>query len=219
MSIARDELLIHRVLNGEAGRADWVELELIAESDPEVWARLAQSLRAETLLRSALDHELAVADAVEIPREVAVADLAEARVTRRATGWLGWAAAALVLVVWGVLSWTDEMREPAPGAGDLARGVSEGESTTSDLEDVPFENLLERYVASGRESGRVLGELPRMVMETRNVPGQDALEVYYVRPLVERMTVDEFYRTVSDEHGNPSRVRIPYRQVLGGGSL
>lgn len=216
MSIARDELLIHRVLNGEAGRADWVELELIAQSDPEVWARLAQSLRAESLLRAALERELAVADAVEIPREVAVADFAEMPTARRARAWLGWAAAALVLVVWGMVSWTDERRERAPGAGDLVGGVAE---STPGAEALPIENLLERYVESGRESGRVLGELPRMVMETRNVPGQDALEVYYVRPLVERMTVDEFYRTVSDEHGNPSRVRIPYRQVLGGGSL
>lgn len=247
MNIARDEVLIHRVLEGEAGRADWAELELIAEGDRDVWARLARSLQVESLLRSALDCEVAVADSIELPelapRESETAGSGapfpsdaghgsagvypseapelERKVARRAAlASVGWAAALVFCFLWGWNVWSPV--SPDAGFGlDGSQGEAGLSSSAQVVEPNPLssEELFQQYVRAGQETGRVVTQLPRMVMDTRTAPAGNAVEVLYLRPVVERMTVDEFYRTASDEHGNAVRMKVPFRQLRRGGSL
>ncbi|MFQ5654126.1 MAG: hypothetical protein ACE5GW_05275 [Planctomycetota bacterium] len=201
MQATQEELLLSRVVDGRAGRADWAELELVGRADPAVWRRLGQALRCEATLRGSLDDALGAAESVELPgRRAAVAP----RSSRGLIGALGWIAALLCLSLWG---WS---LHRAPAASRAPVPLQPREPVTALSADAALEN----YLTIGREEGRILGELPAVIVETRPAGDGDALQVFYLRRLIERATVDEIYELGADEAGIPTRIPVPLTRFI-----
>jgi len=197
----REDILVGRVSDGEASPHDWAELESIARRDAGVWQRLALAQRAHARLERAVEDRIAIAELVDAPRRVH-GDHAGVFTTRwRAYG--GWAAAAVV-----ALAWFATVRQHGPGAGPQS---PIGTVQTAQLIPAPAPNadeLFSKYLDAGKATGRVVGEMPLMMVDARpsTEPGrEDAQVVYYIRPVLEQVTTTDMRlgRVSSDEHGRP----------------
>jgi hypothetical protein len=207
----RRDLLISKMIDGEAGEADWSAFRALAEAEPAVWGELARTQRHHEALSLLVDEVSSIADGVEIPRGELLTP-AE-RFDRRmgaVRAWGGWAAAAAVVLVWftGLPAPTGQS---APSRAGLPSWVDPSEQTP--------EWALARYLDSGQRTGRVVGEVPeRVVLDTRPAPG--GVEVLYLRQFVEREFVgqDRVYRLGRDEFGQrtllpqstPAPARVSY---------
>lgn len=201
-SCSDHEVLISRVIDGEASSADWQSLRAMAERDPGVWTELEQTQDAHQSLCVGLENVCRVVEAVDLP-DSHPEQLVSGRLAK-VGAWGGWLAAATLLLAWTV---------GMPLSGD-------GHSATSSIGpnlgpeyvrvDTP-EDALRAYVDRGRDAGSVVGLVadPRIV-ETRPLPDGSGMEVLYVREILERRLVDQVYRLGKDEAGNirPVQVRI-----------
>jgi len=192
--IDREDLLIHRSIDGSAGVGDWAELELLARRDPEVWRRLALAMRGELVLRragAAIEERLSalpLGAAAGAPRRAALL-----------VGSLGWAAALLVGFLW---------------AGSPFLGISpepeEPESTASAGADAAWAN----YLAQGLAEGRVVRELAPWMLEARPSADGASLEVLFVRRTIERATVDEVHEVCEDDAGRFTSHPVPVVRLV-----
>ncbi|MFM9957467.1 MAG: hypothetical protein ACKVZJ_05295 [Phycisphaerales bacterium] len=204
---SREDILVGRVVDSEAGPADWAELELIAKSDPALWQRLAQAQRAHARLERAVEDEIAVAELVELPPPISVV----ASFRSRWQTWGGWAVAAAIALVWlGAGNGPAFVRGNLPGSQP---GANIG-NTAGLLTNAAPEELLQGYLDRGRQNNLVLSQGPLQLINARELgPGQGK-EVIYIRPIVERMIVTDFraLRVTQDETGRSQEVpaeRLP----------
>ncbi len=210
--VERDELLISRVVDNDATTADWAELELLAQRDADVWRRLAGAIKSEAVVRVVLAQEVSVADGVDLPLEEPIpaplSPVSKSLVARWNSA-VGWAAAILFAVLWivGVGQQSKLASNPvAPGHNDMPAELS-------------ADDALIQYFDAGMREGRLVGELPRLVVETRPLPDQEAVEIVYLRRLLERRTVDEFYDIDHTETGMPVATPVTFDHVSRRGSL
>lgn len=215
MDVERDELLISRVVDNEATKADWAELELLAQSGADVWSRLAAAIKAEATMRNVLDRELAVADGVDLPTDtpqVARRRLSRSTSGRRWSATLGWVAALLIAALWQA----DVGSSPELVDGDHA---ASGSTAQLVADEITADDALIRYYDLGVREGRLVGELPRLVVESRPLPDQEAVEIIYMRRLIERRTVDKFYEVDRTEAGIPVATPVTFDHVSRRGSI
>jgi hypothetical protein len=206
MEQERDQLLMSRVVDGDATTDEWDELTVLAERDPDVWAQLAHTLRDNAGFARAVNAEVAAADAVPLPspERARAAMTIEPRVDPFAhvSRWSGWAVAALVGIAW--LAWIfnagDAARRPEPPA-------------TGSLAGLPAADLLQAYLDRGRQEELVVGEVPdRILIDTRPTETSGGYEVLYLRQIIERRVVPDLYRVQGqDERGQPILVRFEGR--------
>lgn len=200
-AIAREEVLIGRVTDAEASPSDWAELEVIAVRDPAVWQRLAQAQRAHARLESAVEDRIALSELVDIPRGT----MGSVRVfTVRWREYAGWAAAAVVALTWfGIGRNSASTSAPVHGGNEMQAGLFPVVS-----KPISFDDARAQYVKTGRESGRVLMELPSIYVDASKVPHADTKAFYVVRPFLERVeaTDGQLWRVSADEHGRPMYV-------------
>ncbi len=197
MSESREDILIGRVTDGEATAADWAEIEAIASADAGLWTRLAGAQRAHAALAAAIDDELTVAELVGLPDAAAMARAGDegARSMQhpsvRWRAYSGWAAAAVLALAWaGAGTWGTNrgVRGVTGGAGDIAATLAP-------------DALLQKYVDKGRADGRVLMELPLVMVESGPAPDGKGTQVVYLRRLLEQTTVSGVYEVGRDETG------------------
>lgn len=184
----REDILIGRVVDGEASPSDWGELEHLARGDTGLWQRLAQSQRAHARLERAVEDRIAVAELIELPEPPGV--LASFRA--RWQSWSGWAAAAAVAI-----AWLGAGRGPAMNAptGPASQGAA--------IAGLSLDDALQQYIERGRRDGRVLREMPAQYVDSRDLGQGKGREVIFVRQILERMPVTDVHvaRVVKDEHG------------------
>ncbi|MEQ8768925.1 MAG: hypothetical protein RIB60_00295 [Phycisphaerales bacterium] len=197
--LARD-VLITRVVDGEASSADWKTLAGLAATDQRVWAELAEQQQAHDELCRAVEIATAPADSVELSDlddHLSAPNSMERRL--RAVGtWGGWAAAAAV-----ALLWTTGLNPTEPMAGDMGE-----QAGLVRIGDSP-EDAFDRYLAAGRADGTVVAEIPDRVVRSVRPLESGQVEVTYVRQVIERRTVDETYRRAMDEFGRTVEVPVP----------
>ncbi|MGD9693726.1 MAG: hypothetical protein AB7G17_06265 [Phycisphaerales bacterium] len=204
MRTEREDILIGRVVDGEATGADWGELERLAAADDGVWARLAKAQRSQASLARAVDDEVVVAELVDLPAgEVVRGGHGWSEVSVRWRAYSGWAVAAAMALAWvgaarygvwdGLGNSTRGLRQPAQIAGPGALGM---------------DDLMQRYVEQGSAQGRVIAELPMVMVETGPAQGGDGVDVVYVRQLLERVRVRDVYELGMTEHGEPAPVLV-----------
>ena len=179
MTETREEILIGRALDRTADAADWVALRDLASRDADVWGRLAADLEAEGRVVDELRGALDRAAEVELPAA------APGRGTQTWTRWLGWAAAAAML-----LGWLGD-RTPSPPP---ERPATPGETVVAAPPAAP--------------AGDVVTELPSRMLDTRPAPDGVGFEVLVLRRTVERRHVDALYRLAEDEHGASAPVPV-----------
>lgn len=194
---AREEVLISRVVDAEATGADWAELDAFAQSDPGVWARLAEAQRAQNALQRAVDDALTVAELVDLPDPRAEF---ERSWSDRVRVWGGWLAAAVIVLAWAG-NFAQGTRQSTPSASNAGIGSTNG---------LTPDQLLQMYLTQGREGGRVVGEMPMVMLESTRTP-EGRAEITFVRPLVERMIVDNFYELGKNDAGQVVPVPVNWR--------
>lgn len=188
------DVLISRLIDGRAGAADWTMLRQIAATDATVWTDLAEATRLDESLGAEVRTLVARADLVELPGSLRAGDAPIAgRIGLPAR--LGWAVAAvlglsLVGVIVGVRPGSTNIN-PLDGGHNASLGSF---SRPADA--------LAAYMRLGQQDGSVVGEMPqRFVVDTRPVEG--GTEVTYVRQIVEKALVKDFYKLGTDETGRP----------------
>lgn len=203
MRAEREDILIGRVVDGEATGADWSELERFATADESVWARLARAQRSQASLARAVDDEVVVAELVDLPTLDTSRHHGWSEVSVRWRAYTGWAVAAGLAFAWAGAARFNNLpgwRDASPGQSSLMAGVGVG--------SLGPEELMQRYLAKGSEQGRVIAELPMVMVESGPAQGGDGVEVVYVRQLLERVRVRNMYELGMTEHGEPAPVLI-----------
>ncbi len=200
----REDVLIGRVSDGEATPNDWADLERLAAEDDGVWSRLATAQRAHARLSEAVDDEIAVCELVGLPK----APSKVRSLVARGIGIAGWGvAAALALAVIngprGV--------EPVEPGGLVAGGA--GASTTYNVVPAGWtsDQMMDEYMQQGKREGRVLGELPSRLVESRGLGDGLGREAVYVRMILEMKHVGEMDIVGNQRTGNGEPVRVKMR--------
>ena len=205
MNEQRDDILISRVIDGDATAAEWDELTALAASNPPVWRNLALSLREDKVLARGVNADVAVADSIEMPgtanRPAALIELHEPgrhpTVLGRLGGWSGWVMAAVLTI-----AWVTGMFSPVPTDPGLATGTNRAQILSAS-------DLLQAYLDRGRQEDRVIAEVPeRVLIETRPSETGRGYELLYLRQILERTVVPDLYKFYGqDEMGRPTLVR------------
>jgi anti-sigma factor RsiW len=162
---AAADVLMTRIIDGEASLGERQTFEASAQRDPGLWRELAQRLVDARDLEQQFDAAVAPALSVELPRRAAE--------WRRTPAWnvvagLGWAAALLIAVAWIALP-------GERGTGTMAQPVV---VTGSQLTP---EQHLRRYIET---SPYVIEEWKPMVLEVKTLP-DGRVQVYFVRRIEE----------------------------------
>lgn len=195
----REDVLIGRVVDGEASTSDWDALDVLARADASVWERLGRAQRTHARLEREVEDAIAIAELIDAPsRRVAGGGSLVLRVRQ----YGGWAAAAAVALSWAAFQ--------GPGVHGRSGGNQAG------LGQIPIATLtpdqaLEQYVSTGVAQGRVLGEMQPMLVDARDLGEGKGKEVWYVRPILERRTVTDLnvLSVEMDEHGTARYVPLP----------
>lgn len=209
--VMREEVLIGRVTDGEASPSDWAEIESMAQRDSSLWQRLAQSQRAHARIESAVEDAIAVSEFVELPRHSAHVQAFSAR--WREFG--GWAAAAVLALAWlGIHQRSAHQSVPAPGGNGVQQaGIIPISSATPD-------QAYARYLEAGKDDGRIVTVLPPQMLEATEAGSSGAREIYFIRPVVERVKATDVQRlrVTTDEHGLQRWVPAGQYKFIGTGS-
>lgn len=226
------ETLVSRAVDGTLSDTQWQQLEAIASKQPAMWRDLCLAHRDALSLRAAVANESHGAAAATL--RVQEQEMSEEEVgnsegavhsrwlARRA--WMGWAAAAVFGIVAAVQFSQRAGSTPIlltsgnRGAGSQLGGVQENTAgigsviesqLSSALRSLSPQDLLTQYVHNGREDGTVYGVLPeRVVLSTEPLLDGAGYEVVYLRQIVERQRVRDFYGISHDEQGNAFPVRV-----------
>lgn len=190
----REDVLIGRVVDGEASTSDWDALERIAGTDSAVWERLGRAQRTHARLEREVEDAIAIAELIDLPAEGSIASLG---FNARLRQWGGWAAAAVVGVAWISMSGITGSGVPGSQIAGMPRELSPDE-------------LLSQYMNKGQAQGRVMGEMEPMLVDARDL-GDSRKEVIFVRPIIERTLVTDLsvMSVQRDEHGTARYVPVP----------
>jgi len=193
------DILITRVLDGEATPEDWAAFRAMAALDQAVWADLADAQQDRADLASAVADAIAIADRVEAPVHRHAGEQLNARI-RTGAAWLGWAAAAMVAVA----GFTGKLGAPATPGGSGLGAQQAGLFPISSPEDA-----MKLYLDKGQQAGSVLGEVPDRVLLS-SVPAADGngYEVVFLRQIIERQRVKTLYQLGENEAGQAVAVPI-----------
>ncbi|MCC6950253.1 MAG: hypothetical protein IT433_02280 [Phycisphaerales bacterium] len=201
------DILMTRAIDGRASSTDWAEIERLGERDPGVWRDLATAQRDDASLRRAVALSLAGVDRVELAEAVHAHEATHAahtmsRRTRAVATWAGWAAAAAV----GLAFFTQQPRGDDTGRAmnPATAGVGAPQGQIESAAD-----MLARYLDQGRQEGKVIQEVPEKWLLSAEPTGDGSRQqVIYLRLIMERAEVPEFYTFSQDEWGNPAPARI-----------
>lgn len=202
------DILVSRVIDGVAGKADWDALEALAAADPGVWRELALAQRLDQQLSAQARQEIAPAQWVQAPADEEPATAVTQRRARWAATWGGWIAAAVA-----ALAFISRPGGTGQGAGVAVQPVmNEAASPFASASDA-----LAAYLERGRQDGVVLGELPdKVLVQTRPADDGRGVVVVYLRQIMECAKVDDVYRPSTDEAGNPTVVPVHVQAPVRG---
>jgi hypothetical protein len=187
------EILISRVVDGEATSRDWEDFRVLADRDPTLWRELAEYQHDHAELSAMVASAVAIADEVDAPAHIHMEQSMLQRL-RIVGAWGGWAAAAAVGLTWAI-------------AAPLS-GPREFPEQRANLISTPAQ-FLQGYLERGKEEGRVIGELPdKLLVQTRRTEDGNGYEVIYIRQIYERAFVHDLFTFGVDEAGQPVPVRV-----------
>lgn len=185
------EIAVHRLVVREAEVSDIDLLRRRAAAGEDVLGAVLTVARDDAAARAQIEQALAGAATVELPERAGGGAPAQVRLRRiglTAPGWLAAAAVALAWAMTGGLGGPGGPVAPQPAPGLLPVGWQ----PTAD-------EALDQYLETGFSEGRVLGELPALMVETRALDGR--AEIVYVRRVLERTVVDEIVEEGVDDGG------------------
>jgi len=189
------DILISRVIDGEATPEDWNAFKALASRDQSIWGELAETQQDHAELCAAVGDAVAVADSVEVPFEAHLAERLGDRL-RLVGRWAGWAAAAAVGVMWATSAGL------VPGAHGGGRAGIGPEINSPD-------GALDHYLDVGSASGRVVDRRPdRQVVEVVPNPNGEGYVIRYNLVIPEKVVVEQVYTEGRNEFGRPTPVPV-----------
>lgn len=201
------DILITRVLDGEATPEDWAAFRAMASRDPSIWPELADAQQDRADLAIAVAGAIAIADRVEAPLEIHTGERLNARI-RTGVAWFGWAAAAMLAI--GALTGRTNLLGNTPGQ------ASQSTQEAGFFRVNTPEEAMQLYLNKGQEAGSVLGEIPERVLLSSEIgPNGQGYTVVYLRQVVERQHVQDLYQLGLDDAGKtvPVRLTLPKKKV------
>lgn len=195
----REDVLIGRVVDGEASASDWEALERIAQSEPGVWERLGRAQRVHARLEREVEDAIAIAELTELPH----GHLASYSVTSRVRQYAGWAVAAVLAVAFlGTL-------------GVIKSGPNSGNTARLGLPDWTADQALQQYLDKGKAQGVVVEELPAKLFDARILDDGHTKEVVFIRQIIERRNLSDIsvLSVEIDENGRERVFHQPLREV------
>ncbi|MFA6045724.1 MAG: hypothetical protein WC718_12140 [Phycisphaerales bacterium] len=211
MSDHEIDILISRVIDGRSTDADWSSLEAAAARDAGVWRDLALAQRDDRVLKAAVIEATAGYEAAELSGEelhAAAVRRSEHTLTHRArlvATWGGWVAAAGIAIA--VVGQHQAARPSAGGAEKV------GNQASLPVPLASAADAFNAYLKKGQEEGLVQGQLPeKQLLGVNPSPDGKGYEVTYLRQIVERTHVDNFYQKSYDEFGRVAPVPVHVEQ-------
>lgn len=202
MTMNDKDTLISRVVDQEAGDADWHALHALAERDPAVWRELAQAQRDHAELTAEIDGALACADRIDVPSHEHFSQSLTDRV-RVVVTWSGWVAAAAVVLAWAGLI----------DLGSIGLSNSTNINTAGVGQPIVFDDpdeAVDQFVRQGREQGFIVGIAPESLILDVAVDDRGEATVIFTRQIIFKEVVDQLYMHPSDERGRPDpQIRYP----------
>lgn len=192
-----DDILINRIIDGQANEDDLQAFQQRAEADPSLFHRLAQSQRDAAVVAQHVQQHLDTLGPATLPAPTA------SRAARRIgpLALSGWAAVVLLSVVWFAMELTR-----SPQQQDSAVPVHR------DREEHRKPDSPEAQMQAYLQSPFVLGELEPIVLQV-NEASDGSLIVRYVRRIEEQLQLDAAQSLPFDDHGNlttdPATLRDP----------
>ncbi len=204
------DILISRVIDGEASAEDWSALHALAREDSAIWSDLASAQQDHAELASAVRILTAGVEDIESPiMEHAQASFASR--VRVAASWGGWVAAAVLAFSFGfsTLGGASGNENNTNTAGVLPIDFNQAKREL--LPQLSADEALGTYVTNGVREGRVVALDPDLHVMTA-IPMETAgqFEVVYVRRILEKTQVD-LYRISQDELGR--FVKLPVEEM------
>jgi len=168
------EILIGRLIDGEADDADRSRFESLAGQDASLWQTLAQRQMDMAALVHQVAPTLQQADLIELPQTAPDSEQWPAhRRTSRWTAYVGWAAAAMLAIAW----WAIESRPRSVRPSDIQPALGPGAAPPMSPEE-HFRAYLNSPFVVGR------GELDPVLLQIEQRPdGQRIL--HYLRRIEE----------------------------------
>lgn len=194
-TVARLDILISQIVDGEGGPGAWSEFAKVAGTDAGAWRDLALAQRDHAALCLAVAPQLARAERIELPDPSLELPV---HTTYRISRWAGWATAAALALTWlgtqfNALNTSRSAELESNLAGVLPVGSMQVDTT---------QDAITAYKQLGQRSGTVLGELPdRVIIESRPLAGGRGFEVVYLRQFMERAQVPELFQVTRDDSG------------------
>ena len=208
MNEPRRDLLVSKVVAGEAVDRDLAELSRLSAAEPTIWYDVVEAARDDVHLLRLMDRAAAVADGVDVPVE---------HVHRRASSWrriggfAGWAAAAVLVVVAVTQRQLVRTSPDQNGAASHVQQASIPSITTA-------RDAFQTYLDQGRREGLVLSDEPRRVLlDARPASTGRGYELIYVQQVLEKTVVPRLYEfSGQDEQGRPVLVQFhePVREAM-----
>ncbi len=195
------EVLMSRIVDGEATPDDWNVFHHQANRDPSLWRELAEAQQMHAEMGEEVGVAIAVANLVDAPTQDEIERRFQNRI-RMVGVWGGWVAAACIGLMW------------VNNAGKAPSSVGDP-GGRAQLPIPSLGDTLSSYLDRGKEEGRVLGELPEKVLVSATpVTGPDGntigkgYVVVYLRQILERVEVKDLYQFGEDEAGR--KQAVPY---------
>ncbi|MCA9274318.1 MAG: hypothetical protein KDA31_14880 [Phycisphaerales bacterium] len=189
----RRDVLIGRIIDGEATGQDWAEFRQLAGDDESVFAEIAelQDLRKRTI--DIVEQVGDLADTIELPVHMHP-KASPAHRLRTAGVWGGWAVAAMVAVAWSIGLRPGDPLIFGSHEGQQA-GIGSGVINTAG-------DALQKYLDLGKKSGSVIGEMPSgIILDKQPLADGSGVETTYLRCIIERIVVrdgDVFQQVEND---------------------
>jgi hypothetical protein len=220
------DVLLTRLMDGRAGPYEWRALRDLTARDAGAWNDLIGDSERQLLLAESVACAAGVAERVHAPTPLeaqrhlvnmshtgAPSIAGGVAASKPRVDRLGWMIAAVLAVGFVALSlrtgegplgaWRGEgARTQAPAAAGLLGAGG--------LVDAPVpataDEALQSYLRLGKQTGRVVAEVPqRIILEQRPLAG-GGHEVLYVRQVIERAVVGDMYSLGQDDAGQPVMV-------------
>jgi anti-sigma factor RsiW len=206
-------VLLSRAVDGTLSNAEWSALEAHAATHPALWRELCLLHRDDLALRAALAHATTTrapgtttsdtSAPLRLALEADAHQPSHNSSANSARAWMGWAAAAVFGLVAAIslssrtgplqttLLDTHANVQIADQQGTQSASLLPSFSLSQALQRATPEQLLSSYIAQGREQGSVFGVHPeRVVLHTTPLEDGKGLEVYYIRPIIERAHIN-----------------------------
>lgn len=178
--VSESELLLTRLIDGEASPDDRSRFETFAAADPSLWRRFAMRLEDMAILSARLDEELRHCDLIDLPAVAGIPAQFRKPFWRSLASISGWAAALALGVVWlaSVDSTGRDERSGQPVADELAQPISYSDHLSRYLE-APFNSEVAPTLLQTERlpDGRTLIRYMRRIEEVGYLPPGESFEL------------------------------------------